>query len=193
MKNILLIVGFVLIFFSASVVAHPQHGLLDLSTSFTQGFLHPVLGLDHLLAFFLFGLLTLGLNITLRVSVLALTFSFLAIGFVSGHSGWHAIHTGVFESVILFSMAISAVFVLIKVSMKYFFRRMHRALNTLIVAIMPVFFYFHGVAHGVEIPAGSSTFGFFSGFMIAAILITACSVSLAAYFQLFGNKKPIVT
>lgn len=141
----------------ATVQAHPGHGALD----FVAGAAHPLLGADHLLAMLAVGLLAAQLGGRSRWAVPAAFVGAVAVGALAGAAGFAlpAVEHGVALSVLLLSALIA------------FATRLSLPLAATVATVCGAF---HGVAHGVEMPAGSALFG--AGFVFASIALHAAGM-----------------
>ncbi len=143
----------------ALALAHPGHEHMlasdTLSASMAQGFLHPLTGLDHLLAM---GVLGVWSAMTARRVWLApLVFALVLLaGALLGRAG----------------MPLPAVEPMIAVSLLVL------GLLTATQARLPgpvapivagVFALFHGHAHGAELPASAVAWAYMGGFMVATV------------------------
>lgn len=125
-----------------------------------SGFLHPILGLDHLLAMVAVGLLSAQLGGKAIWTVPATFVTVMALGGILGLIGvpLPLVEIGIAGSVILLGIAIAVN------------RGVPIAAAMTVVAL---FGLFHGHAHGTEIPAASDTIGlivaYVSGFLVATV------------------------
>lgn len=127
-----------------------------------SGFMHPILGLDHLLAMVAVGLLSAELGGKAIWSVPATFVGFMAIGGILGLVGvpLPLVEIGIAGSVILLGVAIA----------------INRHMPIRIAMIIVAFFgLFHGHAHGTELPTASETLGlviaYVTGFLVATIAL----------------------
>lgn len=154
MRILIALMGFV---FSTSAFAHT--GLGDTS-GFAHGLMHPVGGLDHVLAMVAVGVLAFVIGGRARF---ALPLSFMAamlIGGALGMSGFELplVEAGIGASIVV--IAGLAVF--------------GAALPVLPVSLLVGFFgLFHGFAHGAEMPVDASGFAYAAGFFVATGLLHA--------------------
>lgn len=150
------------------VFAHGGHG-----TGFMAGLTHPIFGIDHLLAIFTIGVIAhqfKDLNrwlLPLAFLVPMLVGGFLGVG-ADGYPGEELI---IKSSVFLLGLSL--------------------ALNLKIGAILSmivlaVFGFFHGHAHGVEMPEGSIAWQYFGGVVIGVAIAVGLG-NLAS--MLLSNEK----
>jgi urease accessory protein len=143
-------------------LAHPGHG--D-GGGFVHGLLHPVTGLDHVLAMVAVGMLAAHLG---GRALLWVPASFLAMMVVGGALGMMAfpipqVETGIALSVIVLGLAVA-------------FRL---NLPTAVAAGLPgAFAIFHGYAHGAEMPAAASLISYGAGFLAATALLHLAGIGL---------------
>ena len=121
---------------------------------FYDGISHPVLGLDHLLAMICVGILSAQLGgraiwTVPSIFVIVMTIGGL-FGFLLIVQEFFFVEIGIILSVILLGLAIS-----IQKKIPIF----------LIMIFVGIFGLFHGIAHGLEIPAASSPILFILGFI----------------------------
>lgn len=137
----------------ATLLAHTDG---HLGTSFTEGFLHPLMGLDHLLAMISVGLISaiMGGHHIWRVP--ATFVSLLALGGIAGIAGY-AIN-GV-ESWIALSLVLLGGFLVLNLG----------ARTGLAYAAVAVFGISHGNPHGTELPLATNPALYVVGFMLASI------------------------
>lgn len=145
---------------SPSVVfAHPGHdGGHDLTWDFAGGALHPLTGLDHLLAMVAVGVWAAQLGGRARWTLPATFVSVMALGAAIGH-GAGAI-PGVEQAIAASLLALGLL--------------VAGAQKLPLGAGLPLtaaFAIFHGFAHGAEVPANSSGLAYGCGFMAATALL----------------------
>lgn len=135
--------------------AHAAEGT---GSGFLSGILHPVLGLDHLVAMVAVGLWGAQLGRPL-VFVLPVAFPIMmAVGGLMGLANLPmvAVELGIAVSALILGLAIAAAF---------------RAPVWLAVVIVALFAIFHGYAHGQELPEAASPIAYGVGFMISTGLL----------------------
>jgi urease accessory protein len=141
--------------------AHPGHG----SAGFSAGLLHPLTGADHLMAMLLAGLWA---GLMMRQAMWVLPAAFLTAmlaGFGSG-TGFGAATA---EMLILLSLLALGTAVAMKV----------RAPVVLAVVVVGLFGFAHGLAHGLETPAGAQPWGFATGFLVSTAMLHVAGLALA--------------
>jgi urease accessory protein len=146
----------------AVALAHPGHG--D-HTGFASGFLHPIGGLDHILAMVTVGILAYQVG-GRALWLLPTTFlAVMAAGGLLGLAGvsFYYVEPGIAASVIVLG-AIVALGLKLPV-----------AATTALVALFAVF---HGYAHGIEVPLTGSTAAYGAGFIAATALLHALGIAI---------------
>lgn len=137
---------------------HDHSGLL-------AGLAHPVLGLDHLLAMLAVGLWAAQQHGAARWA-LPLTFvGSMLVGGLLGFKGLEIplMETGIAASVLAFGLLVA---VAIRLPM------------VIAVGLTALFALTHGVAHGLELPALSSPWGYAAGFVLATAALHGCGYLL---------------
>jgi len=144
------------------VIAHEQPGQ---AAGFVTGLLHPVSGLDHVLAMVAVGLWGAQLGAP-AIWLLPVTFPLvMAFGGFLGLIGvpLPGVESGIATSAILLGAMVALQ------------ARPPLALAALLVAFFAVF---HGHAHGTELPAGQSGLLYSLGFVVATGLLHAVGISI---------------
>lgn len=170
-------------FLPALALAHPGHEHTSMTAGLWSGFIHPLMGLDHLLALIAVGIM--GARVAGKKGmVLAASFVvMMLVGFYAGHAGIHGVAAGTIETLITASIIAGGLFVFIGSLLKR-----HQVISGLGSIAMSGFAIFHGLAHGIEVPAGAAMNGFAMGFVLACgVLIT---ISYAAA-QKMGKKEAL--
>jgi len=145
----------VLLLLPAVALAHPSHA---------AGFVHPFVGLDHLLAMITVGLWAaqLGGRWTWAVPL-----AFVGSMLVGGALGFAGLHLHFVEPMIAASVLILGLAVSLRVRLRWS-----------ALALVGAFAVFHGVAHATEMPADASTLIYALGFVSATALLHAAGVGL---------------
>ncbi|KQQ45100.1 urease accessory protein UreJ [Duganella sp. Leaf126] len=154
---------------SGSAMAHPGH-----AEGAVAGLLHPLTGLDHILAMVAVGLWAAQLGGRAQWLLPASFVGFLAVGGVLGASGavLPMAETGIVTSVLLLGMLIG------------FAVKLPAAPAALAVG---VFALCHGYAHGVEMPVMGSGLLYGLGFVAASAALHAAGLGLARTVQARGS------
>lgn len=138
-----------------------------------SGFLHPVSGLDHIVAMVLVGMLAWQLGGRARW-LLPVTFVLvMAIGGVAGMMGivLPMIEIGIAVSIIVLGLAIALNI---------------RTSTTVGMAIVGACAIFHGYAHGAEMPDFAGGLAYALGFMAATASLHAAGLCAGFLFNRFG-------
>jgi urease accessory protein len=150
----------------ALLLAEPAaaHDASTANFSFAQGFLHPLGGIDHLLAMFAVGLLAAQLG-GRALWVLPGTFVLVMVG--GALFGFAAFDLPGVEHAIALSLITIALPAALAIGMP-----------PLVAALyVGVFALFHGHAHGSELPAGGEIIFYVAGFATATALIHAAGIA----------------
>lgn len=136
--------------------AHPGHG--D-SYGFAQGFMHPVGGLDHVLAMVAVGIFAASLGGRALWAVPASFVGLMAVGGGLGMAGIDVpfVEFGIVGSIIVLGLV---------VALGYRNWPLGAAM-----ALVGFFALFHGHAHGAEMPESASGAAYAVGFMLATALL----------------------
>lgn len=145
----------VLLFVPTIIFAHGGHG-----DGVMAGFTHPILGVDHNVAILGSGFLGYLLH---QKNWYLYPLAFIAAMVIGGFMGVNQEATFLIEKIIAFSV--------FSIGLLAAFRS---RLNTLLVLLLlAIFGYFHGYAHGAEMPETNTVFKYIPGFTLGAILL-AC-------------------
>lgn len=169
-----LMISLALLTASNSVSAHTGHA--D-SASFMTGFLHPLQGIDHLLALIAVGLLSTRLS---RSASLGLPLSFLFAMCLGLGLGVNALPMAGMEQAIALSLVTGGLLLLITRTLPTAFQ----------LALTGGFALFHGFAHGVEMPAGA-VLGYAMGIVMASSIVMM--LSRMAILQMTGQRANVLT
>lgn len=155
----------------ATAVAHPGHA----ADSFLAGALHPLSGLDHLLAMLAVGLLAGRSHGRLRWGLPASFVMAMIIGAALGAGGIDVplVEVGIALSLVAFGAALV-------------WKQTLRA--PMLVALTAGFALFHGHAHGTEMAADLSAASYGLGFVLATALLHAFGVLLATRLLLTDQQ-----
>lgn len=156
-----------------AALAHPGHGA---ATGAEAGFLHPLMGTDHILA-----MVAVGLLAALRGgrALWALPLSFLALMSAGAALGMAGValpyaETGVALSIVVFGLA--AMIGL-------------QAPVALLATLVGTFAVFHGYAHGAEMPETASGLSFGLGFLAATALLHVAGLGLGIGLARIGASR----
>lgn len=143
-------------------LAHPGHG--DAS-GMAQGFLHPMSGLDHILAMVLVGLFAWQLG---GRALWAVPATFVLVMALGGALGMAGVAVPFVEIGIGLSVVVLGAIVAFGV----------KAPVAAAMAIVGLFAIFHGHAHGAEMPANAAGFAYGAGFLAATALLHLCGIAV---------------
>lgn len=141
--------------------AHTGHG----ASGFLQGFVHPLGGLDHVLAMVAVGLYAAMVGRRALWLVPAAFLGAMAIGGAMGSAGYALPYTeaGIAASVVVLGLAVAFCI----------------SLPTVVaMALGGLLAIFHGHAHGADIPQSISGYDYAAGFLLATALLHAIGIAL---------------
>ena len=137
---------------------------------FFDGLTHPVLGLDHLLAIVSVGIISAQIGGRAIWTVPSAFVALMIAGGIFGFSlivdNFYFVEIGIIVSVILLGLAISVE---------------KKIPTNLIMIFVGLFGLFHGIAHGLEIPAAASPLLFILGFIIGTTALHLFGVAIGHY------------
>jgi urease accessory protein len=146
------------------LVASAHVGVGD-TQGFVHGFLHPLSGIDHVLAMLAVGVFAAQLGGCALWSVPATFVSVMALAGIAGTAGVELpfVEIGIGMSVVVLGLAIAFRF----------------SVSTLAaVSLVGFFAIFHGHAHGMGVAEGQSGLAYGAGFVCATALLHATGVGL---------------
>ncbi len=147
---------------SGPAAAHP--GLHAMG--FQDGFVHPFTGADHLMAMIAVGYWAGQFGGRMRFVIPAIFAGVMVLG---AALGFHAEAPGVIEYGIAASVAVMGLLIAFDVRMP----------APAAAALVGLFAFFHGFAHGAEAPAAATGILFFSGFVLASLTLQGLGLGLA--------------
>jgi urease accessory protein len=151
--------------------AHPGH---DVGVGFVHGFVHPVTGLDHVLAMLAVGLFAAQLGGRALWAVPLSFVSIMALGGVLGVAGF-AVPFG--EA----GIAISVIVLGLAVALQW------KAPVAAAMALVALFAVFHGHAHGAEMPVDAFGLAYGLGFLLATAMLHIVGIGLGIGIGGFGR------
>jgi urease accessory protein len=157
-----LFILFTILMLPTAALAHSGHGDAG---GFVDGFVHPVGGIDHVLAMVTVGLLAYQLGGRALWLVPATFVLVMALGGTLGIAG---IPVPLVEIAIALSVVVLGAVVALNL----------RTPVALAMGIVGLFAIFHGYAHGAEMPADASGASYALGFMVATALLHAAGIGL---------------
>lgn len=148
--------------FSSAALAHPGHG-----HGVAAGLLHPLQGLDHLLAMLAVGIWAARLGGQARWQMPAsfIGFMLVAAGLAMAGVALPLAETGIAASVLLSGLLLA------------FSIRLRTQAGAIVVALFAVF---HGYAHGLEMPELASPWLYASGFALATAALLGLGLLIGA-------------
>jgi urease accessory protein len=152
----------VLIAMTGAAAAHPGHADPG---GLAHGFMHPLGGLDHVLAMVAVGLYAALLGGRALWLVPATFVAVMALGGAAGVAGYALPYTelGIALSVVALGLAVA-----LRVSLP----------TLAAMALAGVFAVFHGHAHGAEMPQDLSGYAYAAGFLAATALLHGAGIAL---------------
>ena len=175
----------------ALALAHPGHESASSVMGMVSGALHPLLGLDHLLAILAVGLFSARLTGKQRFVVPAVFLTMMASGFYMAHAGLHSLSSAFIETAIMLSLMFAGVSILVVAAMKK--SQLLTGAKQGAAWLMTGFAVFHGLAHGLEVPAGATLNGFALGFLASSAVLMAVAHGAVSYVvaQQYKSLKAI--
>jgi urease accessory protein len=151
------------------------HSGIDESASFSSGLLHPLNGLDHLLAMIAVGLWAVQLG---GRAIWLLPLSFVLLMLTGGCLGLAGLSTslpsmGVIVSILVFGFLLAVSF------------KTPHVISTIIVGI---FALFHGHVHGSELLLTKNAGYSFIGFALATIVLHLAGIALGLSFKKWDSE-----
>jgi len=146
---------------AGSASAHPG----DHAAGLVHGFMHPIGGVDHVLAMVAVGLFATVLG---GRALWLVPGSFVAAMLAGGALGMGGMELPFVEAGIALSVVVLGALVALR----------WKAPLAAAMALTAVFAVFHGFAHGVEMPADASGASYAAGFLVATALLHVAGVAL---------------
>jgi len=155
-----------------SAFAHPGHGE---TAGFVHGFMHPVGGLDHILAMVAVGILAYQLGGRALWLLPTVFVGVMGLGWVMGAADVHLpyVETGIAASVIVLGAAIALGI---------------QAPVAIAAVIAGIFAVFHGFAHGIDMPLGGSPVNYAAGFLAATAMLHAIGIGIGVALGQLGQN-----
>jgi urease accessory protein len=160
----------------AVAFAHPGHG--DQS-GFVHGFLHPMTGLDHILAMVTVGILAYQIGGRALWLVPTTFLAVMAAGGLLGAAGvsFYFVEPGIAASVVVLGAIVALAL---------------KPPVAVAMALVGLFAVFHGFAHGIEAPLDGSVGSFGAGFMLATALLHAAGIAVGMLVgRISASQGPI--
>jgi urease accessory protein len=160
-----------LAFAPAVAFAHPGHD----GASLASGFLHPLGGVDHIIAMIAVGLLAARLG---GRAVWLVPASFVATMAVAGLAGMMGTGLPYVETGIALSVVVLAAVAVVGTAMPV----------AVAMGLVALFAVFHGYAHGAEMPETTSGLAYGVGFVTATALLHGVGIALGLTIGQFGRS-----
>ena len=167
MKAVFRALSILILLAPAAALAHS--GPAGHGHGFAFGFLHPLGGLDHLLAMIAIGLLAAHLG---RRALWLVPLSFVALMAAGGAVGFAKIPLPYVELFVAASVVALGLLVAFRANLPL----------VAAIAIVGFFAIFHGHAHGAELPAGESPYPYAAGFLLATALLHLAGILIGLGF-----------
>jgi urease accessory protein len=144
------------------------------TVGFVHGFVHPVTGIDHVLAMIAVGLFAANLGGRALWAVPLTFVSVMAVGGALGVAGIGVpfVEAGIAVSVIVLGLAVALQW---------------KWPVAAAMALVGIFAIFHGHAHGAEMPVDASGLEYGLGFMLATALLHVVGIGLGIGIARFGR------
>jgi urease accessory protein len=170
MKKILISLG-TLAALTTGAEAHIGHGH---TAGFIDGFMHPIGGMDHVLAMVAVGLFASILGGRARWAV---PLSFVGMMAIGGGLGIAGLHVPFVEVGIALSVLVLGTLIAVQKKLPV----------VLASALVGVFAVFHGVAHGAEMPVDASGVQYALGFIVATATLHGVGLGLGFGMSRFAK------
>lgn len=155
-------------------LAHPGHGA-HTHNDFLSGLLHPMMGLDHLLAMAAIGFWSIRQSPSMKRGAPL----FVVGGMVAGAAiAWAGVSLAGIETGIAMSVLLAGVLIATMAKLPTFIG------GTLVALFMIT----HGYAHGAEMTEGASLLNYMSGFVLATLAITFVGRGLGTLMLSADNR-----
>ena len=164
---------FALLLSSTNLFAHP---LIGSQSGFSNGFFHPLSGLDHILAMLAVGIWAAQMGGKAKWII---PITFVGIMSVGGMLGMNNISLPFAEIGILVSVIVLGVLILAGV-------RLPMLVSTVLVG---VFALCHGHTHGTELPAAASGVMYAAGFALTTIVLHLSGIGFGTAVNKIANEK----
>lgn len=156
---------------STAAMAHPGHS----HEGFASGLLHPLLGLDHLLAMAAIGFWSIRQGDTMK----KITPLFVVGGMLLGAAiAWMGVAVPGVETGIVLSVLLAGVLI----------ATLAKLPTAVGAPLLVVFMLFHGHAHGTEMPAGAMLAAYMAGFTLTTLAITYAGRALGQTMTKADNR-----
>jgi urease accessory protein len=161
------------IFLPSAALAHPGHGDAG---GLVHGFLHPLGGLDHVLAMVTVGMLAAQLG---GRAIWLVPASFVTVMVLGGMLGLSGATLPTVEIAIAVSVVALGAVVALGLRMPV----------AAAMAMVGAFAVFHGYAHSVEMPGGTFAVTYAAGFIAATAMLHAAGIALGLTVARGGSAR----
>ena len=156
-----------------AALAHTGAGAVH---GFTHGFMHPIAGLDHILAMVTVGILAAQLG---GRALWLVPGAFVLVMAAGGAAGVAGINLPFVEIGIAASVVVLGAMVALKM----------KAPVAVAMGLVGFFAIFHGYAHGAEMPLAAAGLTYGLGFMIATALLHVIGIGLGLVAGQIGERQ----
>jgi urease accessory protein len=156
-----------LVFAPAAALAHSGH---DSAGGLVHGFVHPVTGIDHVLAMIAVGVLAAQYG---SRALWLVPMSFLVAMATAGAIGMAGIPVQIVEAGIGLSVVVLGLMIAFQL----------KPPTLVAIVVVGLFALFHGYAHGSEMPNGPAGLSFAAGFLVATALLLSAGVGTGLLLQ----------
>lgn len=169
-----LLMGLGLMLTATAALAHPGHGV-ETHNGFLSGLLHPLMGIDHLLAMAAIGFWSIRQSTAMKRGAPLFVVGGMVLGAALAWSGlsFAGVETGIAMTVLLAGILIATI------------AKLPTVLGASLVAL---FMLTHGYAHGAEMAEGASILSYMAGFVIATLAITFIGRGLGTLMLKADNR-----
>jgi urease accessory protein len=174
MKRLTLLAAAALVATTGVAQAHPGHAL----GGTVAGFLHPIGGLDHLLAMVGVGIWASHIATRDRRAVWLVPAAFVAVMVLGGALAMAGLHLPMVEAGILGSVLLLGVILLATPNLPVWMP----------MVIVGAFALFHGYAHGSEMPEAAAPLAYAAGFVAATAVLHALGVGVGIAARRLGGR-----
>lgn len=171
------VLGFCVAIFAFAPVAASAHVGSGDAHGFAPGFLHPLGGIDHVLAMVAVGLAAANLG---GRALWLVPLSFVSVMALAGIAGMIGVRLPFAEIGIGMSVVVLGLAVAFQLNVP----------TLVAMAVVGFFAIFHGHAHGIEMPQGVSGLFYGAGFICATTLLHAIGIGLGLTI---GKTGPVLS
>jgi urease accessory protein len=168
--------AFLFVLAPAAALAHPGH---DGAGGLVHGLVHPVTGIDHVLAMIAVGVLAAQYG---GRALWLVPMSFLIAMATAGAVGMAGIPVQIVEAGIRLSVVVLGLLIAFQLKLPTFSA----------MVVVGFFALFHGYAHGSEMPNGPAGLSFGAGFLITTAVLLSVGVGLGLLLQRRALSRRLV-